>query len=53
MKTTPAPAPSLEEAPSKNIFQTGVMEGGNSGEMVSCFSEFKRRFESIGEVVAH
>jgi hypothetical protein len=33
-KTTPTPAPSLEEAPSKNIFQMGVMEGESLGEMV-------------------
>jgi hypothetical protein len=37
IKTTPTPTLSLEEAPSKNIFQTKVLGGGFSQEVIGCF----------------
>jgi len=37
MKTTAAPTLSLEEAPSKKIFQTEVLGGGFSQEAIGCF----------------
>jgi hypothetical protein len=37
IKTTPTPTPSLEEAPSKKIFQIGVLGGGSSQEVMEFF----------------
>jgi hypothetical protein len=34
IKITPAPTPSLEDTPSKNIFQTEVLGGGSSQEVM-------------------
>jgi len=37
IKTTPAPTLYLEEAPSKNIFQTEVLGGGSLQKVMGCF----------------